>query len=188
MSAPRRMPPSISTSICPFTVATISGRAAIAAGTQSSCRPPWFETEIAAAPASTARRASSAVRMPFTTIGPDQLSRIQRISSQATTDLRRAVPTSVIGIPPCPGRMTFSSLGTPPSSRNETSHLGVASTCGKKGIFAKTLPVRSSAVPLRKSRSRMPATGVSTVMTSAEKPALRARSIAASAASLPPTK
>src|SRR6266566_6279752 len=44
MSVPRRMPPSINTSTCPFTAATISGRALKEAGTPSSCRPPWFDT------------------------------------------------------------------------------------------------------------------------------------------------
>src|ERR687892_680570 len=49
MSAPRRTPPSIHTSTCPLTAFTTSGKARNEAGTLSSCRPPWFDTEIAAA-------------------------------------------------------------------------------------------------------------------------------------------
>ena len=46
------------------------------AGTRSSCRAPWLLTTIASTPCSTASRASSAVRMPFTTSGSDDHERI----------------------------------------------------------------------------------------------------------------
>ena len=58
--------------------------------TPSSCRPPWLETTIASAPASTARRASSPVWTPLMTIGPFQSSRIHSRSSQVTIDCSSA--------------------------------------------------------------------------------------------------
>ena len=39
-SLPRRIPPSIKTSICPPTAATTSGKARKVGETQSNCRPP----------------------------------------------------------------------------------------------------------------------------------------------------
>ena len=56
---------------------TTSGRTFSVAATPSSCRPPWFDTTMAFAPTSIARRASSPIWTPLTTIGPDQASRIQ---------------------------------------------------------------------------------------------------------------
>ena len=83
MSAPRRTPPSKMTGTffrAPFfgffaksdepnEPATISGNASSAAGAPSSCRPPWFETQSAATPASTALAASSRLVTPFKMIG-----------------------------------------------------------------------------------------------------------------------
>ena len=57
-----------------------------------------------------------------------------------------------------------------------------------KGSIVQGRPLTSSFVPLRTSRSRSPATGVSMVTTSPEKPAARARSMAARVTSRPPTK
>jgi hypothetical protein len=53
----------------------------IGAWTESSCRPPWFETTIASTPASTASRASSAVMRPLTSNGTGAASRIHARSS-----------------------------------------------------------------------------------------------------------
>ena len=69
MSRPRRTPPSTQTSVRPPTAATTSASASTAGRTRSSWRAPWLLTTIASAPCSTARRASSAVRMPFRTSG-----------------------------------------------------------------------------------------------------------------------
>ncbi len=52
------------------TAATTSGSTRIEAGAPSRLFPPWFDTEIAATPASTARRASSARPIPLTMNGP----------------------------------------------------------------------------------------------------------------------
>src|SRR5712691_1489629 len=68
-STPRRTPPSSSTSTRPSTASATSGSASIDAATPSSWRPPWFETTTAAAPCSTASRASSAVSTPLSTTG-----------------------------------------------------------------------------------------------------------------------
>ena len=78
---PRRNPPSTSTGTRPSTASTISGRTVIGAWTESSCRPPWFETTIASTPASTASRASSAVMRPLTSNGTGAASRIHARSS-----------------------------------------------------------------------------------------------------------
>jgi len=68
-SVPRRIPPSRKIGISPFTSAAIAGRTSMVAGVLSNCRPPWFETTMAAAPTSMAHRASSGCRMPFAMIG-----------------------------------------------------------------------------------------------------------------------
>ena len=44
--------------------------------------PPWFDTEIAVAPMSTARRASSGRMIPLTMNGAPHCSRSQAMSSQ----------------------------------------------------------------------------------------------------------
>ena len=81
-SAPRRKPPSTRTSTWSPTASSTSTRAGKAAGTPSSCRPPWLETMIADTPPSTARRASSAVRIPLQMTGPPNCSRSQPRSPQ----------------------------------------------------------------------------------------------------------
>lgn len=68
-SDPLRNPPSTNTGTRPRTAATTSGSASMAAGTPSSCRPPWLLTMTPAAPAATARWASSPVRMPLRRTG-----------------------------------------------------------------------------------------------------------------------
>ncbi len=50
-----------------------SGSARAVDGTESSCRPPWFETTMPSTPASAARRASSGSSTPLTTSRPAQL-------------------------------------------------------------------------------------------------------------------
>jgi DNA-binding CsgD family transcriptional regulator len=82
-SPPRRTPPSSSTSARPATASTTPGRARIEAGVPSRLLPPWLDTEIAVAPAPTARRASAARITPLTMNGPPHRSRSQAMSSQA---------------------------------------------------------------------------------------------------------
>mmetsp|Transcript_19966 Transcript_19966/g.58321 ORF Transcript_19966/g.58321 Transcript_19966/m.58321 type:complete len:206 (+) Transcript_19966:440-1057(+) len=67
-SVPRQTPPSRYTSQRPATAWTTSGRASMVAGTVSSWRAPWFDTRMPSTPCFTASRASSAVITPLTTI------------------------------------------------------------------------------------------------------------------------
>ena len=76
------MPPSRSTSIWVPTASTTAGSERIAPGVPSRLLPPCVDTEIAEAPASTARRASSGRVMPLTMNGPPHCSRSQAMSSQ----------------------------------------------------------------------------------------------------------
>jgi hypothetical protein len=52
------------------------------AGVESRLLPPWLDTEIAVAPASTARRASSGRVMPLIMNGPPHCSRSGQILPQ----------------------------------------------------------------------------------------------------------
>ena len=102
---------------------------------RSSCRPPWFETTIASTPASAASRASSAERMPLRTSGSELHDRISA----------RRVPGE-----PDPPLMLERAVAAPGRHRR-----AAASMCGIAG----------SANPDRRSRSRKPSTGRSTVRT-----------------------
>ncbi len=123
-SLPRRTPPSIKTSIWPFTAATISGSARREADTESNCRPPWFDTTTAAAPSSIGCFASSAIRIPLTITGPDHDSRIHFRSANVTVDSDRAVPTSTKVHGSLARNYDVLQFGTPPSSRKEITHPG----------------------------------------------------------------
>jgi len=81
-SLPRRIPPSSRTSIWSPTAAAAEGKTRMVAGVPSRLLPPWLETEIAVAPASTARRASSGRMTPLTRNGPPQRARSQAMSAQ----------------------------------------------------------------------------------------------------------
>src|SRR5882672_1350760 len=81
-STPRRTPPSTSTLILPFTARTMGGSASSAATAPSSCRPPWLDTTTASTPIAASRAASSARRIPFTSIFLGQRSRISFRPSQ----------------------------------------------------------------------------------------------------------
>ena len=83
-SVPRRTPPSNSTGSAPPTASTTSGSASRLATAPSSCRPPWLDTTIPSTPCSTARVASSAVRMPLSTIGRLVCAPSQARSAQVT--------------------------------------------------------------------------------------------------------
>ena len=81
-SPPRRMPPSSRTSTCPPTASAMAGSSRMVAGVPSRLLPPWLDTEIAASPASTARRASSTRLTPLSIIGPAHWAASQAMSSQ----------------------------------------------------------------------------------------------------------
>jgi hypothetical protein len=89
------------------TAATISSSTSIAAGDRSSWRPPWFETTIVSTPCSTARRASSPVRIPFRTNGSGDHERIVASESHvrffaihwSTVSASSASPASVPSSP-----------------------------------------------------------------------------------------
>jgi len=72
-----------------------------------------------------ARRASSAVVTPFTTMGPCQASRIHLKSSHDTIDCSRAAPTSAYGMGPSLSTM-FGKFINPPSRRYEANQRGRA--------------------------------------------------------------
>ena len=63
------MPPSTISVACPLTAAAISGSTSAVPGTSESARPPWFDTMMPSAPASSACRAPLAVMIPFTIKG-----------------------------------------------------------------------------------------------------------------------
>jgi hypothetical protein len=91
------------------------GQDSIVAGAPSSWRPPWLEMTMPSAPASTARRASSAPMTPLTTNGPSQLARIHSMSSQVGEWERSVRPIAEIGNapPPSTGRVLEISNGIP---------------------------------------------------------------------------
>jgi hypothetical protein len=81
------MPPSMTTSRSEPTASQIGLTIRIAAGVPSRLLPPWLETEMAWAPASRARRASSMRQTPLSMNGLPPLiwahcSRIHATSSQ----------------------------------------------------------------------------------------------------------
>ncbi len=76
------MPLSSTISISPPTACAIAGSVRIEAGWPSRLLPPWFETEIAVAPMSTARRASSGRAIPLIITDPSHAETSQRRSSQ----------------------------------------------------------------------------------------------------------
>src|ERR1700733_16202008 len=81
-SLPRRTPPSSKTSIWSPTASTTAGSARIDAGVPSRLFPPWFDTQIAETPASTALLASSTRITPLSMNRPPPTSRNQAMSSQ----------------------------------------------------------------------------------------------------------
>ncbi len=70
------------TGLRPATAAATSGKARIVGRTVSSCRPPWLETTMPAAPWSIALTASSPRRIPLTTIGNFVIERSHSTSAQ----------------------------------------------------------------------------------------------------------
>src|SRR5438034_1061261 len=108
-------------------------------------------------------------------MGPLQASRIQRRSCQLTIDCSRAVVTSAYNIGPSPGTTIFGNFINPPSARKAANQRGFVRNWLTNGSIIPSLRLRSSLTPFRRSRSRIPATGVSMVTTRAEKAAVRAQ-------------
>ena len=146
-STPSRMPPSTYTSAPPATASTTSGSATAVAMQPSSCRPPWLETAIASAPASTQRAASSPRTMPLTTIGSPLHSLSSARSSNVTDGSNPAT-----------------------SANRSASFVGVrrGSSCGIR------MP-GGGAKRARSLRGRRDVTAQSTVTTTAEHPVSWAR-------------
>lgn len=69
MSVPERMPPSTRIFTRSPTASAISGSTSAVAAAPGSTRPPWFDTTMAAAPASTAFSAPRTVMMPLRIMG-----------------------------------------------------------------------------------------------------------------------
>src|SRR3954471_6507730 len=169
------MPPSRWTSARSPTAWTTAGNCSSGVGARSSCRPPWFETTTASAPASTTALASSALITPFTISAPGQASRSE-LTSVRVADGSKTRSTS--------------SATVPPQDRSEANSRGsvVSRSNHQRGCRAALVMVRMDSAggmvkPLRTSRSRGPATGVSTVRTRASYPEARARSTSAALAS-----
>ena len=151
-SAPRRMPPSTSTSTLPSTASATSGSASIVASAPSSWRPPWFETTTPAAPWS-------------------------------------AASVGVLGGERCPSPARAGWSPTTSSSRSSQSTAGSIRENMSAGVPADAWPaavaklgtVTSAGItkPVRRSRSRRPSRGTSTVSAIASKPASSACSIRA---------
>ena len=121
---------------------------------------------------SIARRASSPVCTPLTTMRPVQASRIQLRSSQQTIDCSSAAPTSAYGIGPVrEGRCWGTSSGRRRAGK-PTSHRGRARNWDDVRQHRRPACGDELSLPFRTSRSRRPATGVSIVTTSAEQPAV----------------
>mmetsp|Transcript_6399 Transcript_6399/g.15071 ORF Transcript_6399/g.15071 Transcript_6399/m.15071 type:complete len:200 (+) Transcript_6399:151-750(+) len=135
MSVPRRIPPSMKMGICPRTSSAIAGSTSIVAGTESSCRPPWLDTTMAAAPALMASLASSGCMTPLAMMG-----RLQIDFSQAMMPQSRVRSF-------CASNSTSCWFTTFPS-------IWMFGSC----------PIASDvAYPVRRSRSRRPVMGASTV-------------------------
>ena len=109
------------------------------ASTVSSWRPPWLDTTIPAAPCSQASRASSAVCTPLSSTGAE-LSETNCSRSFQVSDASTSEKTS---------------CGVTPSLWPTAAVTAGMSMCG------------GTEKPVRKSRSRRPARGASTVSASA---------------------
>ena len=168
MSAPLRIPVSrmISTSF-PISRAT-SGSRWKGTGARSSCRPPWLDSTIASTPRSASFFASSRVWTPLTANFPGHILRISARSSKSIVGSIAEFSSSPT-VPPVELSEANSSFAV---VRKSHHHQG-------RGMALSTVPRLSWGgieKPLRASRRRAPATGVSTVKKSVSKPAAAARS------------
>ena len=118
---------------------------------------------MASAPASTTARASSTVWMPLMTSGPDQASRSQPKSAMVTVGSKTRLIRSAT-VPPV-------SVKTANCSGSVVSLSNHQPGCRPMSIRVRTDRVGGIVNPLWTSRSRAPATGVSTVRINALNPA-----------------
>ena len=174
-SCPLRMPPSIHTSICEPTSATMAGRADMLLGAPSSWRPPWLLTTMASAPLATARRASSASAMPLRMSLPPHWSLTHFTSSQD----KRGSNCSLVHTASDVMSLTAS---TWPTKLPKLWRLVPAMPKHQRGFIIRLMMLaivgRGGAVrPFFKSLWRWPITCKSSVSTSALQRAARARSI-----------
>jgi len=143
----------------------------MAAGAPSSWRPPWFETMTASAPRLTARRASSGCKMPFTTRLPCHLSRNQPMSRQLADGSNcrfTDAPNAAAPLPSPAGRFPHRNRGYRAKPYDQPG-------CASPDASARAVTRGGMVKPLRRSRSRNPARGTSSVSTSTVMPAPRAR-------------
>ena len=173
MSLPRRMPPSISTSMRPLTAATTSG---------SARRLARDAVELAAAVVrhddAVGARIDRAPRIvagvhALDDDGPFQASRIQREivpGDDRLLEQRRRRRRTASGRRPAARRSGNTSARRRRGSRGPSA--AARANCHTYGSIAPDIAAAAARrTPWRKSRSRMPATGVSMVTTSAVKPA-----------------
>jgi hypothetical protein len=139
----------------------IAARASIAAGAVSSCRPPWLDTTTPAAPASTARTASSGRTIPLTKTG-----RWLLIDANHSTSSHVRVGSKSASI----------------AALNEEFDRDSGSEDGASAVRFGFHRPSGSAKLFRISRSRRPRIGVSAVSSSAEQPAASTRFTSASLA------
>ncbi len=138
-------------------------------GARSSWRPPWFESTMPSTPRSTSFFESATFCTPLMTILPGKSSRTTARSSNEIVGSIAALSSSPT-VPPVVESDANSSFGV---VRKSHHHQG-------RGIALTMVPRVSCGgieKPLRLSRSRAPATGVSTVKKSVSNPAAAARRV-----------
>ncbi len=141
---------------------------------------------IASAPTSTARRASAAVRIPFTTTLPVKRCRIHSTSDHPGGLLKidACVFTSVSD----GASTTFATWKGMPARMKRHSHRGRTIDIGPKRLMVVRLNASGKTTLFRVSRSRLAGTFVSSVRTIAPYPAASARSTKLMAPARPPRK
>lgn len=168
MSAPFMMPVSTMIVASLPTSRTTAGRRWKGMGARSSWRPPWLDSRMPSTPRSMSRTASGTFWTPLMTILPGHISRMIRRSSSLMVG-SMAESSSSPTVPPVDCKEANSSLGV---VRKSNHHQG-------RGMALSTVPGviwGGMEKPLRLSRRRAPATGVSTVNMRVSKPAAAARS------------
>jgi hypothetical protein len=176
MSLPRRMPPSQTISVRSPTAWATGATRSNTAGADSSWRPPWLDRTMASMPMSAASSASATVWMPFSRIGPSQTDRSQSTSFHERLGSNWALmySESVTADVPSPTALPTTLANRIGSLRTK---LHVHPGCTAPSTSVPSPIFGGSEKPRRRSRSRRPNTGLSTVRTSASYPAAAARPI-----------
>ena len=167
ISAPCIIPVSMVTSRSLPTSRTTSGSSQNGTGARSSWRPPWLDRIMPSTPRSASFLESSTFCTPLTTSLPGHM---ERISSKSENWMLGSIAefSSSPTVPPVLLNDANDSVGV---VRKSTHHQG-------RGIAFATVPNEicgGMEKPLRLSRSRAPAIGVSTVKNNVSKPAAAAR-------------